>query len=140
MTSPNSDSPIVPTRPKESWQHFVVPFFGALIVLFFVVLLRFAEIPGSVRNVFVALTIPLLVGGAWWAIFRADRFADEFQLAYSRQMESIAFRFLVFWILAGEFLDAAGLEWDYFDGIKGITYGVLLGAVLTHRRVYGRKR
>jgi len=144
MTNPTSesnlpsDTPIKPRRPKESWYHFVVPFFAALIVLVFVVFLRFAEVPEPVRNLFVALTFPLLIGGAWWVIFRADLYSDEFQIAISRQVESIGFRFLVFWILAGEFVEVAGLEWDYFDVIRGIIYAGILGSFLTHRRVYGR--
>lgn len=138
MTDPKIDPPISPRRPKESWYHFVLPFYAALVILFFVVLLRFAEVPETVRNIFVALTFPLLIGGVWWAIFRADRYSDEFQLAYTRQVESLGFRFLVFWIVAGEFVEIAGLGWDTFDGISGFIYAGLIGSFLVHRRVYGR--
>jgi hypothetical protein len=112
---------------------------GAWIVLIFLILLQTVEVSEGVRNIFVAIAIPLLIGGAWWAIVRADRFSDEFELANTRQMDSIAFRFLVFWILAGEFLEAAGTGWDLFDGFTGLTLSVVLGLFLTHRRTYRRK-
>lgn len=139
MDEPSTDTtPLVVRRPKESWYHFVVPLYAGIIVLVFLVLMRVVDLPETVTNIFMAFCIPVLLGGVWWAIFRADRFSDEFQLAYSRQVESISFRFLVFWILAGEILDAAGYEWYDFDGVSGFIYAGLLGTFLTQRRVYGR--
>lgn len=132
-------SPPRPRRPQPSWYHYVVPILGTwFIVVIPIILLQNFELSTGARVLLTVLPIPFLITGGWWAIFRSDRFCDEFELASTRQMESVAFRFLIFWILLGELTRASGMEWSLFEGFDGLSLAFLLGVFLTNRRTYGR--
>jgi hypothetical protein len=105
--------PVTPRRPKPSLYHFLLGYVGILIVAIPMMLMMVVEFSPVVEYTFLVIAFPILMTWAWWMVTRSDRYQDEFELANTREIESIAFRLMVFGIVALDLLIFAGVEWDY---------------------------
>jgi len=145
MEKPGGEAPVsanedkAPKRPKPSWYHYIIGFFGGWILVIPLVLMRYVEFTPGVRLAFLSVAFPILMGGTWWVINRGDRYLDEFELATTREMESIAFRLTVAAIIALELLYLAGVDWDQSFII---TFGLLwnYAGIRVNRRIKKRMK
>lgn len=128
---------LAPRRPKPGWYHYVVGLLGSWVILIPLMLMTFVEFPPPVRNSFLTISFLFLIGGTWWWVFRSDSYMDEFELATTREVESISFRFTAAAILGLELLRVAGVSWDYS---YIVTFGLLwnFAGTRVHRRIRNR--